>query len=252
MSTAAGTGPAAAAASTTPTPLLRVSELRVDYRGVVAVDGVSLEVPEGQCVAVIGANGAGKTSLLRAIGGFVAAGAGSRVELAGNDLTRVPAHRRVQAGLGSVLENRHLFPHMSVRDNLELGAAAAPGRSGRGLRRALELLPELEGLMDRKAATLSGGQQQFVAIGRAMATEPRVLLLDEPTNGLAPRLVERVIEIVRTLRETGTAALLVEQRLEVATAITDQVHVLAHGRVVHSTNGDTTNLAEIAHDAYLS
>ncbi|MBL7499483.1 ABC transporter ATP-binding protein [Frankia sp. CNm7] len=233
-------------------PLLRVDDLRVDYRGVVAVGGVSLRVAEGQCVAVIGANGAGKTSLLRAVGGFVPAGAGSRVELAGVDLTRMPAHRRVRAGLGSVLENRHLFPHMTVRDNLELGAAAAPGRSGAGLRGALSLLPELEGLLDRRAATLSGGQQQFVAIGRALATEPRLLLLDEPTNGLAPRLVERVIEIVRHLRAAGTATLLVEQRLEVAVAITAEVHVLAHGRVVHSTDGDTADLARIAHSAYLS
>ncbi|OHV41436.1 hypothetical protein BCD49_07615 [Pseudofrankia sp. EUN1h] len=233
-------------------PPLRVANLRVDYRGVVAVDGVSLDVAEGRCVAVIGANGAGKTSLLRAVGGFIPAGSGSRIQLAGADVARLPAHRRVRAGLGSVLENRHLFGHMTVRDNLGLGAAAAPGRSGAGLRRALELLPELEGLLDRRAATLSGGQQQFVAIGRALAAEPRVLLLDEPTNGLAPRLVERVVDIVRALGATGTALLLVEQRLEVATAITTEIHVLAHGRVVHATGGDVSDLAEIAHRAYLA
>ena len=232
--------------------MLSVTDLRVDYGGVVAVDGVSIEVAEAHCVAIIGANGAGKTSILRAVGGFIPAGSGSRVLLAGQDLSRMPAHRRARAGLGSVLENRHLFPHMSVRDNLELGASIAPSGDGTGLRRALALLPELEGLLDRKAATLSGGQQQFVAIARALATEPRVLLLDEPTNGLAPRLVERVVEIVRELRAAGTTILLVEQRLEVATAITSEIHVLSHGRIVHSTTGDVTDLAQIAHRAYLA
>jgi ABC-type branched-subunit amino acid transport system ATPase component len=231
---------------------LRIEGLRVDYRGVVAVDGVSLTVGAGACAAVVGANGAGKTSLLRAVGGFLRAGAGSRVLLGESDLSRLPADRRVRAGLGSVLENRHLFGHMTVRENLTLGAAAAPGRTGAGLSLALELLPEIEGLLDRRAATLSGGQQQFVAIGRALATEPTVLLLDEPTNGLAPRLVERVVDIVRRLGGTGTAVLLVEQRLEVATAVTSDIHVLAHGKVVHSTGGDVKGLADIAHHAYLS
>jgi branched-chain amino acid transport system ATP-binding protein len=230
---------------------LGVRSLTVDYGAVRAVDGLDLDVPAGSCVALIGANGAGKTSALRAIGGLAGAGSRAQITVGGRDVGRLSAARRASAGLGHVLEGRHVFPDLSVVDNLRLGAFLAsepiPDRIGA----VLDVLPELAPMLQRPAGTLSGGQQQMLAIGRMLAAAPRVAMLDEPTNGLAPVMVERVIEILRRLCGLGLAVLLVEQRLEVAQATAGHVLMLRRGRVVDSARAGDPSLAERAHAAYL-
>jgi ABC-type branched-subunit amino acid transport system ATPase component len=226
--------------------------LWVTYGAVQAVRGIDLSVAPGECVGLIGANGAGKTSTLHAIGGLIPSAAGS-IQLAGGSLARVPAPERARRRLGHVLEGRHVFTDLSVEENLRLGAMAAP-RDEReaGVLAALEVLPELREMLHRPAGTLSGGQQQMVAVARALAGGPDVLMLDEPTNGLAPILVMRIVDIVKTVRERGIGILLVEQRLEVAQAACDTVNVLQHGQIVHVTSGDDDELPEVVHKAYLS
>jgi ABC-type branched-subunit amino acid transport system ATPase component len=155
--------------------------------------------------------------------------------------------------LGHVLEGRHVFPDLTVAQNLELGSfSARPDRRAAAMATVMELLPELEEMSRRPAGTLSGGQQQMLAIGRALAGDPRVLLLDEPTNGLAPILVERVVTVVNSACERGIGALLVEQRLEVAQATAREIHVLQHGRIIHSAASDDPELPGIVHRAYLN
>jgi branched-chain amino acid transport system ATP-binding protein len=235
------------------TSALQVRDLDVSYGGVAAVRGVTIDVAPGVCVALVGANGAGKTSTLRAIGGLIRCGARARVSLDGRQIQRMPPADRARARLGHVLEGRHVFSALSVRHNLELGAMAARGRAaGFQLDQVLDLLPELRPLMDRPAAALSGGQQQLLAIGRALAGGPIVLMLDEPSNGLAPILVDRVVTIVREIRDQGVAVLLVEQRLEIAQAVGDEVHILQHGQIIHSTRGDDPELPGLVHAAYLN
>jgi branched-chain amino acid transport system ATP-binding protein len=237
----------------TTTSGLQVRDLRVSYGAVQAVAGVSLSVEPGRCVGLIGANGAGKSSTLHAIGGLVPSGRGSVIALGDRSLARVAAPQRARLRLGHVLEGRHVFSDLSVAQNLHLGGlAAARPRRAAATAKALEVLPELHDVLKRPAGTLSGGQQQMVAIGRALAGDPEVLMLDEPTNGLAPILVERVIHIVREVCAQGIGVLLVEQRLEVAQAAADELHVLQHGRIVHTTTGDDPGLAAIVHAAYLS
>jgi branched-chain amino acid transport system ATP-binding protein len=217
-----------------------------------AVQGVSLQVRRGECLSIVGANGAGKTSLLRGLSGLEPAGCEGAIELEGRSLRQCSAARRARLGLGHVLENRHVFAHLSVRQNLELGTHGLPRADApAALAEVFELLPELEQLGGRLAGTLSGGQQQFLAIGRALVGRPIVLLLDEPTNGLAPVLVNRVIEILGAICEQCVGVLLVEQRLEVAQALGGDVHILQHGLVVHATVAEDPTLADRVHAAYL-
>jgi ABC-type branched-subunit amino acid transport system ATPase component len=231
--------------------VLEVSDLRVAYGGVHAVNSIGLSVGRGRCTVLIGANGAGKTSTLRAIGGLIPARGGT-VTLEGRILGGLEAAARARLGLGHVLEGRHVFPRLTVRQNLELGALAA-GRHRRPLELddVFDLLPELHNMLEKPAGSLSGGQQQLLAMGRSLVGNPSVAMLDEPTTGLAPRLVDRVIEIVAGMRARGLAVLLVEQRLEVAQAVGDDVHILRHGEIVHTTTGDDDELAGRVHDAYL-
>lgn len=233
--------------------VLRVRDLRVSYGALQAVAGISLEVGAGRCVGLVGANGAGKTSTLHAIGGLIQCGGSTLIELAGHRLQRLAAAERARLRLGHVLEGRHVFTDLTVGQNLALGAMAAErGRRGATVAEALEVLPELRGMLRRAAGTLSGGQQQMLAIGRALAGDPQVLMLDEPTNGLAPILVDRVVTIVREIAQRGIGVLLVEQRLEVAQAAADEIHVLQHGRIVHTGRGDDPNLPSVVHAVYLS
>ncbi|HEX4729956.1 MAG TPA: ABC transporter ATP-binding protein [Solirubrobacterales bacterium] len=232
---------------------LRVTGLRVNYGAVQAVAGIELSVAPGECVGLVGANGAGKTSTLHAIGGLINCGPGSEIELDGASLRRVAAPQRARMRLGHVLEGRHVFPDLTVAQNLELGNfSARPDRREAAMSTVLELLPELDEMRPRPAGALSGGQQQMLAIGRALAGDPHVLLLDEPTNGLAPILVERVVAVVNSVCARGIGALLVEQRLEVAQATAREIHVLQHGRIVHSAASDDPDLPSIVHNAYLS
>ncbi|GGM40988.1 ABC transporter ATP-binding protein [Dactylosporangium sucinum] len=226
---------------------LTVTELRVRYGGVTAVDGLSLTVEPGQCVALLGANGAGKTSTLRGIGGLEPSTGG--IQLGGKRLDGTPASRRARAGLGHVLENRHVFKSLTVAENLKVAAGRASEPSPVD---PLGLLPELRDLLHRKAGGLSGGQQQMLAIARAVAGAPQAIMLDEPTNGLAPKLVDRTVGILADLRDAGFAILLVEQRLEVAQQLDADVVVLRHGRAERRLRGTDPELPDVLHTAYLS
>jgi ABC-type branched-subunit amino acid transport system ATPase component len=226
---------------------LVVEDLRVRYGAVVAVESVSLTVRPGECLVLLGANGAGKTSTLHGIGGLIASS--GQVSLGGRQLGRMSASRRAQLGLGHVLEGRHIFKAMTVRENL------AVARNRKGVKPPvdpLELLPELREHIDRHAGGLSGGQQQMLAIARAVAGAPDVIMLDEPTNGLSPKLVTRTTEIIAQLRDLGFALLVVEQRLEVAQNLGANVLVLRHGQVVHEVKGTDPALPDLLHAAYLS
>jgi ABC-type branched-subunit amino acid transport system ATPase component len=226
---------------------LRIENLRVRYGGVTAVADLSLTVAAGTCVALLGANGAGKTSTLRGIGGLVPAG--GRVFLDDRRLDGLPASKRARAGLGHVLENRHVFKNLTVAENLKVAAGRAAGPSDVD---PLDLLPELREMLPRNAGGLSGGQQQMLAIARAVAGAPRAIMLDEPTNGLAPKLVERTINILADLRAAGFALLLVEQRLEVAQKLDADVVVLRHGLMERQMRGSDPDLPDVLHAAYLS
>jgi branched-chain amino acid transport system ATP-binding protein len=203
----------------------------------------------------VGANGAGKTSTLRAIGGLIRPRRGCEIWLDDVALNkRADPADRAMLGLGHVLEDRHVFTGMTVEKNLSLGYRHRAGRGSAdwGLALARRLFPELDHMMDRKAGGLSGGQQQFLAIARALAAQPRVLMLDEPTNGLAPQLVDRVVDVLGEVRDRGIAVVLVEQRLDVATAVAEYVEVMSHGRVIARTPVGDAGLDEIVERAYLS
>jgi branched-chain amino acid transport system ATP-binding protein len=219
--------------------LLRVESLDVRHGLLQAVRSVSLELGEGETLALVGANGAGKTTLLRAIAGAHKP-AGGRVVLDGEDITRVSAHRRVKLGIALVPEGRRLFPGLTVEENLLI--AAANGRKGPwNVRSVIEAFPLLEPLRKHRAGSLSGGEQQATAIGRALMTNPRVLLLDEVSLGLAPVAVEGVYRSLEKLIEGGATILLVEQDLGRALRVASRVACMLEGRIVlEGTPGELT------------
>jgi branched-chain amino acid transport system ATP-binding protein len=227
---------AAAAGSPAPTSnraLLDVVGLNVSYGHVRAVSDVSFSVSEHSGVGIIGANGAGKTSTLRALLRLIPAQA-ERVTFAGQSLTQIKPHRIVELGVGYVPEGRHVFPGLSVRKNLLLGAYRHrwDDTVTRRLEGVHDLFPVLKDFDKRLAGALSGGQQQMLAIGRALMSDPRLLVLDEPSMGLAPVLVDEIVEALRELRRGGMSILLVEQNAKVTFALTDECQVLANGRRV--------------------
>ncbi|HZS25445.1 MAG TPA: ABC transporter ATP-binding protein [Gaiellaceae bacterium] len=228
-------------------PLLSVDELDVRHGLLQAVRQVSFEVGEGETLALVGANGAGKTTLLRAIAGAHRP-AGGRIRFDGRDITTLAAHRRVRRGIALVPEGRRLFPGLTVEENLRVAAGA--GRDGAwDLERVLEVFPLLAPLRRTRAASLSGGEQQATAIGRALMTNPRLLLLDEVSLGLAPVVVERVYESIAGLLEGGVAILLVEQDLARAMRVADRVVCMLEGRIVlEGSRGELTR--EQVTDAY--
>lgn len=231
---------------------LRVENLRVEYSGVKAVRGVTVNVAAGECTAIVGANGAGKTSMLRGISGITAARSDG-IWLNDVRIDNLPAEKRARKGLGHVLEGRHIFPGLTVRENLELGHLSRSGHAiSNELDRVHALFPDLVTRADVHAGSLSGGQQQFLAIARAMMAEPLVLLLDEPTLGLAPRLVDQVAEVILALVAEGTTVLLVEQSLEVVRSAAHTVHMLSHGQVTVTTTTAAGDLVEQAHEVYMS
>jgi branched-chain amino acid transport system ATP-binding protein len=214
---------------------LQVDDLSVHYGGVRAVSGISFRVPAGGSVGIIGANGAGKTSTLRALMGLVPRG-GGRVYLGGRDLTRVPARDMVRHGIGYVPEGRHVFAGLPVERNLLLGAYAKRWRTETAgpLAEVYELFPVLGEMRHRLAGALSGGQQQMLAIGRALMCRPRLILLDEPSMGLSPRLVDDVLRVLRQLREQGIGLLLVEQNAKLTFEATSECLVMENGVVAMS------------------
>jgi branched-chain amino acid transport system ATP-binding protein len=209
--------------------MLEVSGLAAGYLGENVVRGVDIEVGAGQAVAIIGSNGAGKTTLFRALCGLLPASAG-RVRFGGGDITGLPAHRVARAGLAYVPAERHLFPGMSVRENLALGAY--PGRPDPATERLVfDLFPRLAERRKQAAGSLSGGEQQMLAVGRALMSRPRLLLLDEPTTGLAPKLATSAYAALGVLKEQGMTLLVAEQQVPLALSLADRGYVLENGRI---------------------
>ncbi|MFI6576674.1 ABC transporter ATP-binding protein [Nocardiopsis sp. NPDC050513] len=213
-------------------PLLRVVDLHAHHGAVRALDGVSLDVPARGVCAVLGANGAGKTTLLRTLSGLHAASSG-QVLLDGEDLTRMPAERVITRGLAHVPEGGGVIVELTVEENLRLGALWRSSRRDKAaMDEVMDLFPPLAERRDRSASTLSGGERQMLAIGRALMARPRVLLLDEPSLGLAPLVTERILTLLRDLRDgTGLTVVIVEQNAAAALAVTDHAFVLGRGRV---------------------
>ena len=224
--------------------MLNVANLTVSYGGFQAVCDAALEVREGELVALLGANGAGKTTLFRALSGMTRADRGSVITFAGRDLSSLPARAIVDAGVSHCAEGRKLFPGLSVMTNLRLGAYRCTDRPAidRRLERVLSLFPPLTERLGDAAGALSGGQQQMVAIGRALMAQPRLLLLDEPSVSLAPKVVRQVLETVAAINRAGTMVLLAEQNAYAALEIADRGYVLEGGRVVLS--GSATELMQ--------
>jgi branched-chain amino acid transport system ATP-binding protein len=217
--------------------LLRLDDVHAGYDGLHILHGISLEVPAGEVVALIGANGAGKTTTLRVISGVLRARSG-RVELEGRDLGGLGAHRIVRAGVVQVPENREVFGGLTVRENLAMGAWTRSARErDETLAEVHELFPVLAERAGQRADELSGGQQQMLAIGRALMARPRVLLLDEPSLGLAPKLVADVFATVERIRERGITVLIVEQNAVRTLELADRAYVLEDGRITLSGSG---------------
>jgi len=221
--------------------LLEVRDLNVFYGRIHAIKGLSVEVEEGEIVTLIGANGAGKTTTMKAISGVRPVATGS-VWFDGRDITRVPGYQRVDMGLCQAPEGRGIFPGMSVMENLEMGCYARKDRKSaakdQDLERVLHLFPRLQERIKQPGGTLSGGEQQMLAIGRALMSRPRLLLLDEPSMGLAPMLIQQIFTIVREINAQGTTVLLVEQNASQALRLAERAYVLETGRVVKEGSGD--------------
>jgi branched-chain amino acid transport system ATP-binding protein len=225
------------------TPALEITDLSVAYGGIKAVKGISFRIDPGQIVALIGANGAGKTSTLKAIVGLVPARSG-KIRLFGRDVLGTPTHHIVAQGVTLVPEGRAIFAGMSVRENLELGSILKRDKAGMDARmqRVLALFPRLGERFDQAGGTLSGGEQQMLAIGRALMGDPRVLLLDEPSLGLAPKLVRQIFDGISEIARTGLTILLVEQNTRLALETAHQAHVLVTGEL--SLSGESKALKE--------
>ena len=218
-------------------PILKVSDINVYYGAIHAIKGVSFEVNAGEIVTLIGANGAGKSTTLQTVSGLLHSRTGS-IEFLGQSLMGVPAHKVVARGLAQVPEGRRVFLQMTVEENLEMGAYTQPGASvAPGLERVYAQFPRLKERRRQIAGTLSGGEQQMLAMGRAQMSNPKLLMLDEPSMGLAPILVEQIFEIIQTLHKAGTTILLVEQNAQAALAIAHRGYVLETGKVVTSGTG---------------
>lgn len=224
--------------------LLTVENLEYSYGGIRALRGISFEVEEKEIVTIIGANGAGKTTTLRAISGLLGRIGQGQVRLAGEDITRLPSHRIVERGMVNVLEGRMLFPYLTVRENLEMGAYLC--RDKRKLLQRLEycfdVFPRIYERQRQKAGTLSGGEQQMVAVARALMAGPKLLLMDEPSMGLAPLVVQAVFDAITRINQDGVTILLVEQNANAALHIASRAYVLEVGQVVMS--GKAEDLAK--------
>jgi branched-chain amino acid transport system ATP-binding protein len=222
--------------------LLEVSDIHAHYGAIEALKGVSLEVREGEVVTLIGSNGAGKSTTLRSISGLTPASSG-KVAFDGTDITLIPAHDIVGRGIALSPEGRHVFPRMTVRENLELGAHMRKReQTAEDFERVFGLFPRLQERAKQKAGTMSGGEQQMLAIGRALMARPKLLMLDEPSMGIAPILVQRIYETITEINKSGVAILLVEQNANYALDVSSRGYVLETGRVVLS--GDSAQLRD--------
>jgi branched-chain amino acid transport system ATP-binding protein len=243
---------AASMSSEAPAPLLRVTDLRAAYGGAEVLHGISLEVASGDFVCIIGANTAGKSTLLRAISRLVPRVAG-RIEFAGNNLLQLSAHEVPRMGIAHVPEGRHVFADMSVEDNLLTGAFARrrDGDMAARLDEVFALFPRLRERRAQRGGSMSGGEQQMVAIGRALMLRPRLLMLDEPSHGLAPMVVEELHRTLKTIHAQGTAILLVEQNSALALSLASRGIVLESGRIALAGSADTLHKDPRVREAYL-
>lgn len=232
--------------------LLEIKDLEVNYGVIKAIKGVSFDVNEGEIIALIGANGAGKTTILHTITGLIQAKKGSIV-FDGKELTKTPPHKIVSMGMAHVPEGRRIFQQLSVLENLKLGAYTRKDKSEitSTLKMVYERFPRLEERKNQVAGTLSGGEQQMLAMGRALMSKPRIILMDEPSMGLSPLLVSEIFDIIKVINESGTTVLLVEQNAKKALSIADRAYVLETGKITLS--GDAKDLIndESVKKAYL-
>lgn len=230
--------------------MLKVDNINVYYGQIHALKDVSIEVNDGEIVALIGANGAGKTTTLRTISGLLRSKTGS-ITLFDKDISHTEAYKLVSDGLAHVPEGRHVFLQMTVLENLEMGAYTNNGNVKEGILDVFERFPRLKHRKNQIAGTLSGGEQQMLAMGRALMSKPKLLMLDEPSMGLAPILVQQIFDIIKELHNAGTTILLVEQNAEMALNIADRAYVLESGRIKLSGTGKELAQSDEIKKAYL-
>lgn len=230
--------------------ILKIDDINVYYGSIHAIKGISLEVNQGEIVTLIGANGAGKTTTLHTISGLLRSRTGS-IQFCGSDISKTPAHKLVQKGLAHVPEGRRIFLQMTVQENLDMGAYIRKDDSSADMDRVFQLFPRLKERRKQVAGTLSGGEQQMLAMGRALMSQPKLLMLDEPSMGLAPILVDQIFEIIKDLHAAGTTILLVEQNAQAALAIADRAYVLETGKITLSGTGAELAKSDEVRKAYL-
>lgn len=232
--------------------MLRVEDINVYYGAIHAIKGISLNVPDGEIVALIGSNGAGKSTTLRTISGLMKPKTG-RIIYEDRDISGMPAHKIVSLGLCQVPEGRHVFANMTAMENLELGAYLRKDKDGiaKDLEDVFQKFPRLLERKDQLSGTLSGGEQQMLAMGRALMSRPKLLLLDEPSMGLAPLLVKEIFNIIKEINASGTTVLLVEQNANMALSIADKAYVLETGRITLSGTAQELASSEAVRKAYL-
>ena len=231
--------------------ILKVDNINVYYGAIHAIKGISFEVNEGEIVTLIGANGAGKSTTLQTVSGLLRSRTGS-IEFNGENISHVPAHKLVYKGLAQVPEGRRIFLQMSVEENLEMGAFTQKNAGiDADLESVYEQFPRLRERKKQIAGTLSGGEQQMLAMGRALMSHPKLLMLDEPSMGLAPILVEQIFDIIRQLHKNGTTILLVEQNAQMAISVADRAYVLETGKITLSGTGKELAESDEVRKAYL-
>ena len=232
--------------------MLEIKDLEVYYGMIQAIKGISFEVNEGEVIALIGANGAGKTTILHTISGLIAPKKGS-ITFEGQEITKIPAHKIVENGLAQVPESRRVFPSLSVLQNLKLGAYTRKDKKeiDDTLKMIYERFPRLEERKNQPAGTLSGGEQQMLAMGRALMSKPRIILMDEPSMGLSPIFVNEIFDIIKQVSASGTTVLLVEQNAKKALSIADRGYVLETGKIVKEGKASDLLNDEAVKKAYL-
>lgn len=232
--------------------MLKVENLYVRYGMIEAIKGISFEVNDGEIVTLIGANGAGKTTTMHTISGLLKPASGA-VLLDGTDITKVPSHKIVSMGLAQVPERRRVFAEQTVEENLDLGAFTHKDKDGikKDMEEVYELFPRLKERRTQLAGTLSGGEQQMLAMGRALMAKPRIMLLDEPSMGLSPLLVNEIFRIIKDINQRGTTVLLVEQNAKMALAIASRAYVLETGKITLEGTGEELARSEQVRKAYL-
>ena len=231
--------------------ILKVENMKVYYGAIHAIKGISFHVDQGEVVTLIGANGAGKSTTLQTVSGLLRSRTGS-IQFCGENISNVPSHKIVEKGLAQVPEGRRIFLQMSVEENLEMGAYTQRSSGvDEDLEKVYTQFPRLKERRRQIAGTLSGGEQQMLAIGRALMSHPRLLMLDEPSMGLAPILVEQIFDIIRQLHEDGTTILLVEQNAQMALSVADRAYVMETGKITLSGTGAELAASDEVKKAYL-